>query len=184
MNPEELRALNDSIAQLHNDGDALNYEIDPENRIKFPRGFLRTLNTQRGFLNFIENDTLKSKIANHMMHRDTLHWLWLKTDVSANAREMVIKFQLINLASILEAIVKYLLPEMTGARDNVYDRIDDLKADNQIENGGDLKRLWAARKSIHLHLTGEVENIEFSDVNYRMWHESVSQLIVNLNEVN
>lgn len=47
-----------------------------------------------------------------MLHRDTLHWLWLKTDIIAHARDMIVKFQLINLGAILEGVVINLRQEL------------------------------------------------------------------------
>lgn len=102
MDKERLNQLNEIIASLHEDGDVFSYEIDRTRRIKFPRGFLRTFGNYRNYFNFINDDLLKNKIIMHMLHRDTLHWIWLKTDIIAQAREMIIKFQLINLAAILE----------------------------------------------------------------------------------
>ncbi|QYH40006.1 hypothetical protein GYM62_14865 [Algoriphagus sp. NBT04N3] len=181
MEREALTQLNDAIASLHAAGDVFSYEIDRARRIKFPRGFLRTFDSYRRHFDFIEDDVMKEKIVMHMLHRDTLHWLWLKTDIIAHARMMVIKFQLVNLASILEGIVKHLVPRMPQKKDNVYDRIDLLAKDGLIENPKDLKELWAARNSIHLHLDKVDSNLEFSDQNYIFWHSSLSKMIQDLN---
>jgi hypothetical protein len=181
MDRDELNELNQSIASLHKEGDVYSYEIDRDRQIEFPRGFLRSLRTYRSFFPFVEDEILREKIANHMMHRDTLHWLWLKTDIGAWAREMVVKFQLINLASILEAIIKTLKPKMPGKKDNMYDRIDALQEEKLINNAAELKELWAARNSIHLHLTGNKETVEYSDENYKLWHSAMATLINNLN---
>ena len=94
MDQEKLNKLNDDIASLHSKDDVISYEIDALRRIKFPWGFLRPLSFYRSFFPFL-NKTLSDKIAQHMMHRDTLHWIWLKTDISGTARIMLVKFQLI-----------------------------------------------------------------------------------------
>jgi hypothetical protein len=182
MEAEELRELNDKIASLHKEGDVFSYHVERNRRIMFPRGFLRSFNTYKGFLGFIEDSNLTNKIVMHMLHRDTLHWVWLKTDIVAHARMMIVKFQLINLASILEAIVKYLKPDMPKTKTSVYDRIDILAMEGRISNPTELKSLWGSRKSIHLHLTGEVEQVEFSDDNYRTWHSAMRILIEDLNK--
>ncbi len=181
MNKLELNKLNLAIKSLHVEGDVYCYNIDKSRRIDFPRGFLKTLNSNRSFLSFLDNKIVIENIAHHIMHRDTLHWLWLKTDISANARGMVVKFQLINLASILEAIVKCIYPKMPQKKDDVYCRIDKLQIEKRISNATDLKKLWKARKSIHLHLTEEKDRISFSDTNYISWHKSMSILIKELN---
>ncbi|SDD83295.1 hypothetical protein SAMN04488104_10738 [Algoriphagus faecimaris] len=93
---------------------------------------------------------------------------------------MIIKFQLINLGAILEAVVKHLRPDLV--KKDVYFIINKLAEDNLISNPQELKELWKARKSIHLHLTGDVEDIEFSDENYILWHSALGRMIQDLNE--
>lgn len=182
MGNVDLDHLNEAIGSLHKHGDVYSYDIDNSRRIKFPRGFLKTLSSNRSFLSFIDNKKIVENIAKHMMHRDTLHWLWLKTDITSDARSMIIKFQLINLASILEAIVKSIYPKMPQKKDNVYNRIDKLQSENRISNAIDLKNLWYARISIHIHLTEKNDSISFSDANYIAWHRSMSILIKELND--
>ena len=181
MNKLELNKLNLAIRSLHDVGDVSSYDIDTARRIDFPRGFLKTLYSNRSFLSFLNNKKIVENIALHMMHRDTLHWVWLKTDISGDARKMVIKFQLINLASILEAIVKCLYPIMPKKKDDVYFRIEKLKIEYGISNVKDLKQLWLDRKSIHLHLYEETKGVVFSDQKYIHWHKSMSTLINELN---
>ncbi len=181
MDKVDLDNLNDAISSLHKNGDVYSYEIDKSRRIKFPRGFLKTLNSNRSFLSFIDNPKIVENIAKHIMHRDTLHWIWLKTDICSDARSMIIKFQLINLASILEAIVKSIYPKMPNKTDNVYDRIDKLHNENRISNPIDLKNLWDARNTIHLHLIDKNDSISFTDIKYIAWHKSMSILIKELN---
>lgn len=177
----DLNKLNKTIRSLHDDGDVYSYDLDKSKMINFPRGFLKTLSTNRSFLSFLNNKKIIENIAQHMMHRDTLHWLWLKTDISADARGMIIKFQLINLASILEAIVKNLYPYMPKSKDDVYNRIDKLENEKFISNAINLKKLWEARRSIHLHLTEEKDRITFTDAKYIAWNKSISKLIKELN---
>jgi hypothetical protein len=175
--------INSAIASMHEEGDVTSFEINKNKRIEFPRGFLRTFNFYREIFSFLETSELKEKVVQHMMHRDTLHWLWLKTDIIADARKMVIKFQLINLASILEGTVKFLTPEMAEKKYNVYDRIDRLQNEGLISNGQDLKKLWQARRSIHLHLEVQDDPIDFNDINYKAWHSALSIMISDLKKM-
>ena len=135
----------------------------------------------RAFFPFVQNDELNNKLASHMMHRDMLHWLWLKTKIWGYARHMVVKFLLINLGSILEAVVKHLTDGVVRTNAPTYDHIDYLQGEGRITNGADLKRLWADRKSIHVHLTGDVDEVEFSDGNYQLWHSAMGKMIEDLN---
>jgi hypothetical protein len=178
MTKEELTKLNELVAKLQSGRDVYNHEIDKESQIEFPRKYLRPLENNRSLFPYIKNRELSTKIASHVMHRDTLHWLWLKTDIFGHARQMIVKFQLINFGAILEAVVKYLKPEM--AKKDVYAIINSLSEEGLISNPKELKELWKARKSIHLHLTGDVENVEFSDENYKLWHSALGTMINDL----
>lgn len=180
MTKEDLDKLNQLLSELQSRDDLYSYEIKKDYRIEFPKGYFRSMDGHRSYFSFINDKQLKTKIASHMMHRDTLHWLWLKTDIWGVPRKMIIKFQLINLAAILEAVIKHLKPEL--AKKDVYKIIDVLAKEGLVSNPVELKELWKARKSIHLHLTGDVEDVEFSDENYKLWHSALGNMIVDLNK--
>jgi hypothetical protein len=173
MDRDELEKLNNAIASLHGENDVASLNIDNKKQIKFPRGFLRTFDYYRDYFPYIEDQALLTRIVSHLMHRDTLHWLWLKTDLFGDARFMVVKFQLVTLASVLEGVVKNLIPKAPKNDDSMYWRIDQLQSKGLITNGVDLKQLWYDRNSIHLHLDKYEKNpVNYTDVNYIKWHEA------------
>jgi hypothetical protein len=181
MERDELKKLNSAIASLHEDNDVASLQIDKTKQIKFPRGFLRTFDDYRDYFPYIKDQALLTRIVSHLMHRDTLHWLWLKTDICCEAETMVIKFQLITLASVLEGVVKNLIPKAPKNDDSMYWRIDQLQSKRLITNGDDLKQLWYDRKSIHLHLNEfEANPVSYSDENYRKWHEAMRLFMLDL----
>lgn len=181
MEREQRDRLNNAIASLHGENDASRLTIDTSKRIKFPRGYLRPFNYYRDFFPYIKDSALLTRIVSHLMHRDTLHWLWLKTDINGRARSMVIKFQLITLASVLEGVVKHLEPTTPKKNDNMYYRIDQLEQKGLISNAKELKQLWADRNSIHLHLDKfEKWPVEYTEKNYKLWHKAMKQLIKDL----
>ena len=180
MKKSDLSKLNEAIASLHEENDVYSYEINESKRIEFPRGFLRTLATYRLIFPFIENKILLDKIAHQMMLRDTFHWLWLKTDIRSYPRHMLIKSQLINLASILEAIVKYLYPVQAQKNVSIYVILDLLSKEKNIEVES-LKMIWKTRNKIHLHITDEVETYKFTDAKYKEWHRAMATFIKELN---
>jgi len=181
MNLKERDKLNDAIASLHNENDVSSLTIDKKRRIKFPRGYLRPFNYYRDFFPYIKDSALLTRIVSHLMHRDTLHWLWLKTDIAGDARCMIIKFQLVTFASVMEGIVKYLEPETPKNMDNMYYRINQLEKKGLISNAKDLKQLWSDRNSIHLHLDKfEKEPVRYTDNNYKLWHNAMKQLMSDL----
>ncbi|MEQ8627774.1 hypothetical protein [Ekhidna sp.] len=183
MNARDLGLLNFMIASLHNEEDVINYNIDPSNQIRFPRGFLRTLNENREFIWFITDEELKTRIAQQMMLRDTLHWLWLKTDILAHAREMLIKQQLINLGTIVEAMAVFLTQDGSRReRSSVYTRLDLLQTRNRISPrvNRNCKELWECRRQIHLHLIEGGDDVRYNNENYVAWHQSVGDMIAEL----
>lgn len=181
MERDELEKLNIAIASLHGENDVASLRIDKTKQIKFPRGFLRTFDDYRDYFPYIKDQALLTRIVSHLMHRDTLHWLWLKTDICCDAESMVIKFQLITLASVLEGVVKNLVPKAPKNDNTMYWRIDKLQSQGLITNGGDLKQLWHDRKTIHLHLNEfEVNPVSYSDENYRKWHEAIRLFMLDL----
>jgi hypothetical protein len=181
MKREELKKLNDAIASLHEENDVASLNIDKTKQIKFPRRFLRTFDYYRDYFPYIEDQALLTRIVSHLMHRDTLHWLWLKTDICCDAESMVIKFQLITLASVLEGVVKNLIPKAPKKDDSMYWRIDQLQSKGLITNGVDLKQLWSDRNSIHLHLDKYEENpVSYTDHNYRKWHDAIRTFMFDL----
>lgn len=181
MERNELEKLNNAIASLHEENDVASLRIDKTKQIKFPRGFLRTFNYYRDYFPYIQDQALLTRIVSHLMHRDTLHWLWLKTDLYGDARFMVVKFQLVTLASVLEGVVKNLIPKVPKKLDNVYYRIDQLQSKGLITNGVDLKQLWSDRNSIHLHLDKYEDNpVNYTDENYRKWHEAMRIFMFDL----
>lgn len=178
MDKQELDDLNAAIASLHNPKDVASIAIDKNRRIKFPRGYLRSFNDYRKYFPYIDDEPLKTRIVSHLMHRVTLHWLWQKTDVIGDARSMIIKFQLITLASVLEGMVKYLKPKAPKKKDNMYWRIDQLQEKALISNAKELKQLWSDRNSIHLHLDKfEHSPVTYSDENYKLWHIAINECI-------
>jgi len=63
----------------------------------------------------------------------------------------------------------------------MYYRIEQLELKNLITNATCLKQLWADRNSIHLHLDKfETEPVIYSDKNYKLWHQSIKQLMQDL----
>jgi len=179
MRKNDLKSLNLAIKSLHSEDDVYNYVIDKSKRIDFPRGFLRKLSTYRSFVKFIDNNDIVDNIAQQMMHRDTLHWLWLKTDITADARRMLIKSQLINLASILEGILKGLYPQKSKKSNSKI--IDQLFLDKKISNKDELKEIWESRNAIHLHEIEKNKSIIFSDSKYITWNKTLATLIKELN---
>ena len=134
-------------------------------RVRFPRGFLRTNYEARQSFAFVEDQTLRSNISYAIMAHDVLRWLIQRTDLSGQAKEMVIKEGVCLIASICESLT-IIRNERGLGRNGGYERrvrrLNELKI---IDDAGlaDLLWLWKKRSNEHLFL---VEIKEFS--HYRM----------------
>lgn len=69
---------------------AVHPEKEWHGRVRFPRGFLKTNAEIRTRLPFIEDDTLKRNVSYALMTFQTLYWVVFRTDISGQAREMLI----------------------------------------------------------------------------------------------
>jgi hypothetical protein len=51
-----------------------------------------------------------------------------------------------------------------------------------IANGQALKKLWKARRSLHLPLTDTIEQLDYSNHNYKKWDSAIRGMIKDLEE--
>ena len=141
-------------------------------QVRFPRAFLRTNYEARQSFAFVDDKTLRSNISYAIMAHDVLRWLIQRSDLSGQAKEMVIKEGVCLIASICESLT-IIRNERGLGRNGGYEkrarRLNELKI---ITDAGlaDLLWLWKKRSNEHLFL---VEIREFS--HYRMddWTRSL-----------
>ena len=179
---DKLELVAETLSEISAYEDLRDYHWDGDHaRVQFPRGYLRTLEENRTTFSFIENDDLKDRLAEHIMFRDTLHWIWLKTDIWGIARGMIIKFQLVNLGSILEGIVNSFENNNVSMPKKLQRMCNNgLITEAQRE---DLSSVWESRDAVHLRLNNVTEVVEFSGENYEFWHRTIGSFISNLHRM-
>lgn len=148
----------------------------PEGRIRFPRGYLRTCDCHRNKYPYITCPTLKTNIAYSLMTTDVFRWLLNRTDLAGQAKNLIIKQNIVQIGAIIEAVTKHYL-KGEGSRKSFAKRLDRLKALHIIDQAlkEKLLEVWEQRNNIHLHslTTREYHQYEIIDFNnaVRALHE-------------
>lgn len=141
-------------------------------RIRFPRGFLLTNADIRTRLPFIEDETLKRNVSYALMAHQTLLWMVFRTDISGQAREMLIKEAVCLLGSVCESISIFPNTPGLGRGKSFSKRMDRLLELKVIDVSARrrLKWLWEKRNQEHLYDLGFREFDHYSNSD---WYKSV-----------
>lgn len=141
-------------------------------RIRFPRGFIGTAADKRQNLPFIEDDTLKRNVSYALMTHDVLRWITFHTDLSGQAREMIIKEAVCLLGSICESISIFPKEHGLGRGSGYKKRIARLVELNVIDKKVQrrLDWLWDKRNQEHLY---DVPFREFDHYVNGDWYRAV-----------
>ena len=149
-----------------------NPEHEQHARIRFPRGYLRTNASIRKSFGFVKDDTLRSNISYAIMTHEVLRWIVVRTDLSGQARDMMIKEGICLLASICESLTIHPSVHGLGRKSSFSKRVGRLLEDGVIteETQADLIWLWDKRRNEHLY---EVEVREYDHYEIKDWNRSV-----------
>jgi hypothetical protein len=141
-------------------------------RIRFPRGFLKTNADIRSRLPFIEDETLRRNVSYALMTHQTLYWAVFRTDISGQAREMLIKEAVCLLGAICESISIFPGTSGLGRGKSYSKRMDRLLELGVIDKSarGRLQWLWDKRNQEHLY---DVPFREFDHYSNSDWFKSV-----------
>ncbi|WP_186318022.1 hypothetical protein [Marinobacter maritimus] len=154
-NDEELKAAvaqaGDLLQEIHNycaQNNRPRSEMH-EAKVRFPRGFIRTADMQRGRISFIRDPNLKSNLAYTLILSDAVLWLSLRTDIWGIPQEMLTKLYAFLLGSLCESLTKNYLHGVCGK--GFKGRTEYLKDAGIIDDWlqEDLDWLWEARNRMH-----------------------------------
>jgi len=134
---------------------------NPSAKVRFPRGFLRTASEQRSRLHFVDEIDLKSNLAYCLILSDTIHWLLTRTDISATAKEMLIKLHIFIGGTLIESITTNYLKGVRTPKKNYKLRTQSLVNLGIIDTTlkEDLDWIWDTRNNMHLFGLTEREYI-------------------------
>ena len=119
-------------------------------RVRFPRGYLRTAAQHRAAFDYIDDACLRDNLAYTMILADTVHWLLIRTDIVATAREMLVKLFVFLVATMAESVTKHYLKGHCG---KAYRGRTEYLLESEIisaELRDDLDWLWKLRNNMHL----------------------------------
>ena len=142
---ELLQSINDyCVAQNKTIADV------PDSQVRFPRGFIRTADYQRGRFTFLSCHTIKSNIAYTLMLSDTILWLALRTDIAGMAKDMLYKLFIFLVGAVVESTTKEYLKGICGK--NYKTRTEYLVKKGVIDLPlkNELDWLWDIRNKMHL----------------------------------
>jgi len=145
--------------------DELKLDGPPSSKIRFPRGVIRTSESQRKRFSFISDPTLRTNCAYNIALADIQNWILCRTDITGLGRRLVLKSQFILLSSIVESATKNILKGICGK--DFKGRLNFLAfhkvIDSQTENT--LCAVWDIRTNIHLFMmdVSELQEPQYSD---------------------
>lgn len=141
-------------------------------QVRFPRGFIGTAAEKRRKLPFIEDETLKRNVSYALMTHDVLRWIAFHTDLSGQAREMIIKESVCLLGSICESIsifpTEHGLGRGSGYKKRVGRLVELGVIDKKVQRR--LDWLWDKRNQEHLY---DVPFREFDHYVNGDWYRAV-----------
>ncbi|UKN00209.1 hypothetical protein K6119_10740 [Paracrocinitomix mangrovi] len=155
-------------------------DIDRKYKIEFPRGYIRTAEQFRLKLTCIEDYTTKTNIAYQLMLSDLFTWLLNRTDIFGTVKEMIIKYQIAIMGSIVETITKQYVP---SNKKGFTKRIDKMVEEEIITEhiGDECKWLWEIRTGIHLFELSEQEYGKYKSEHFDRATLAARALISHLN---
>lgn len=144
-------------------------------RIRFPAGFLRTATFHREQLRFVSDVKLRKNLSYACMTHDVLRWLIVRTDLSGQARDMVIKEAICLTGSVCEALTIWPGEQGLGKSKSFANRAARLRELGVISEAveADLNWVWDIRRREHI---ADVEIQEWNHYTTAQWHRSVTAL--------
>lgn len=137
--------------------------IDP--RVRFPRGFINTARVFRD-LYPCRSSRIGDQVAYTMQFQDVLRWLLNRTDLRITAKQMVVKYGIVCLVSVIEGLVfdKLRSRKITPSK-KLRTNLRKLRDAGFIREAtyALLDRIRQKREKLHLHLyeaSGEQYEVE------------------------
>jgi hypothetical protein len=121
--------------------------------IAFPRGYLLTISRWRFALQFVRSALVRNSVADTLMMHDVQAWVLYRTDLTAHARDMLVKSAIGVLGSIAEALLIDSTSPPMGKRRKFASRVEMLEEEGVLQKtaADDLRWLWEIRNRQHLH---------------------------------
>lgn len=138
--------------------------------IRLPKKYIRTASHFKEQLAFLDNEVLRRNISYHFQLSDLNSYMLNRMHVWGVLRDLVVKFQVINMGAIAEAILASVTPKKCKTKNL---RIAFLSEGNHIseELKFEIDWLWSIRNGVHIH---EINQSEIGAYTDEMFDRSMS----------
>lgn len=150
-----------------------NPHLEPMAKLRFPTGFLRTANFHRNQFKFINDTNVLKNLSYACMTHDVFRWLIVRTNLSHQAKDMIIKEAICVIGSLCETLTIWPGEEGLGKNKSFSKRASRLRELEVISEAteADLNWVWDIR--CREHIAG-VEVVEWNHYTTAQWRRSVS----------
>jgi hypothetical protein len=130
-------------------------------------------------LKCVKDSTAQSNIAYQLMMSDLFSWLLNRTDITLTVKEMVIKYEIVIMASIAETLTVIF----TTKSKSFKARLPILVSNDKIspETAVELNWMWDFRTGIHLFELDETEHNKYDETHFDRATMTVRKLVDELN---
>jgi hypothetical protein len=138
--------------------------------MRLPKKYIRTASHFKEKLAFIDNEVLRKNISYHFQLSDLNSFMLNRMHVWGVVRNLVVKFQVVNMGAIAEAILVSVTPKKCKTKNL---RIAFLIEGNHIseELKSEIDWLWSIRNGVHIH---EINQSEIGAYTDEMFDRSMS----------
>lgn len=148
-------------------------------KICFPYGYIRDATNIRKGLLCIENTNTKSNIAYTLMLSDLFTWMLNRTTIQGTLQEMVIKNEILLMASICETLTIIHQGKKKSFNNRVEKMFLEQTISSELKDG--LLWLWEKRVGVHIFELSEREFQKYTVADFIKSKEITQKLVNELN---
>lgn len=175
-------SVEEAGALLQDIQDHLGRSLNAEGRVRFPRGYLHSASSHRKQMKFVGDSELRTNLSYLLILVDVYEWLLRRTDLTATAKEMVIKAAIFAHGAVAESILRDAMPSTTAKNKPFGKRVDRLVREGRIEASfaPELNWLWKVRNRMHVFLEPSRAGPDYTLPEHVRARSAVEQLCTQL----
>lgn len=90
--------------------------LSEEYLMRLPRNYIRTASCFRESLNIIDDVVLRKNISYHLQLSDLYSYIMNRMHIWGVVRDMIVKYQVVNMAAITESILSHVTPKRCNTK--------------------------------------------------------------------
>jgi hypothetical protein len=154
-------------------------KIPSELKLRFPRGYIRPASTFRSRLTCMKDLTHKYNISYQLMLSDLFTWLLNRTDIALTIREMIIKYEIVLMASVAETLKDVFASERLSFPKGLLRLLSSKKISPNTFS--EANWLWNTRVAIHPFELNQIEHKKYDDAQFDRAVFAVRNMLKELN---